>query len=54
MNPSVPRTWPGDSARPSREALTQQLQSAEVEVVKLAEQLAGAEATAAKLREELQ
>lgn len=47
-------TWPGDSARPSREALKHQLDSAQSRVHRLMAELADAEAAEAKIREELQ
>jgi hypothetical protein len=52
-NPIGLLTWPGDSARPSRETLTQQLRSVEARADELTAQLADAQAAAAKLREEL-
>jgi hypothetical protein len=45
-------TWPGDSARPSPEALARQLRSADARVDELTQQLADARANAAKLRNE--
>jgi hypothetical protein len=45
-------TWPGDSARPSPEALARQLRSADARVDELTQQLADARVNAAKLRNE--
>lgn len=46
-------TWPGDSARPSRETLTRQLRTAEARVSNLAAQLAEAETEVKQLRGKL-
>lgn len=52
FEPLGPLTWPGDSERPSREALTRRLSAAETEADELRERLAKAEAAAAELRVE--